>query len=947
MRILFAFVSLVSILVATSAAAQTVGSITGLVTNSRTLEPVNLVQVYIPTLQVGALAQENGRYLLVNVPAGTHVLRTERIGFRPVEQEVTVVAGQAVEANFILDEDALALDEIIVTGTAGQARRREVGNTVAQINIAEVLEPVANVDNLIQARAPGVLIMGQSGSSGSGSQIRLRGNVSVALSNNPLIYVDNVRIKSEPYSLGARSRQNRPATSGSPLNDINPADIERIEIIKGAAATTLYGTEAAAGVIQIFTKRGSTGAPVWSAQMDQGFNYFRPWNKGDREPFNFHEPVLRNGWRQRYSLSVQGGQGQLGYFLSASMLDSDGGIETDKEESWSVRGNASFRPLENLILQFNNSIMSQDVVNTRQGNNVTGTVMVTNQEYWGPTSRDEATLRTMLDRIAPRSTRRFISGLTAQYDPIPNWSNRLTVGYDLADLRGEFEIPYGWRFADAEKGSRERQVNQTVTKSFDFVSSLTWDLASEWRSTMSVGGQGVETDEQDVRAEGFDFPGPGEFTVSSTARRGAAESRLRVITGGFFLQNLLDFRDRYFLTLGLRVDGNSAFGQSFGLQPYPKASLSYVLSDEEFWPSDFADVKLRAAYGHAGRAPGAFDAVRTWDPVGYGLNRPALLPENLGNADLGPERTAEIELGFDAAFLNGRLRFDYTYYSQTTSDALFAVQEPLSNGDWSPQLKNVGKMKNWGHELLIDAEVLNYQTLGWNVGLMASTNHSEVVSLGGSPRFAPASTVRYQAWIEEGQPVPVIRTNWVTNYWEKAEPIYANDAIMGPHWPTLSLSPNMTLRLPGDILLSGRGEYHGGFWINNIAETAALGRGLDMVMCWDAHDKFNSGQEEELYAWEWAKCIESGVYGKFVNPGDYFELRDISLTVPVGRFVPGTSSAMLTVSSRNLWYWTKRELRTGHPESLEVQINGSPIIRQIGEQLPPSSSFVISLRATF
>ncbi|MDE0257082.1 MAG: carboxypeptidase-like regulatory domain-containing protein [Gammaproteobacteria bacterium] len=110
---------------------------------------MNAVQVYIPTLQVGALAQENGRYLLVNVPAGTHVLRTERIGFRPVEQEVTVVAGQAVEANFILDEDALALDEIIVTGTAGQARRREVGNTVAQINIAEVAEPVANVDNLI------------------------------------------------------------------------------------------------------------------------------------------------------------------------------------------------------------------------------------------------------------------------------------------------------------------------------------------------------------------------------------------------------------------------------------------------------------------------------------------------------------------------------------------------------------------------------------------------------------------------------------------------------------------------------------------------------------------------------------------------------------------------------------------------------------------------------
>ena len=180
-----------------------------------------------------------------------------------------MTAGEYGHADFVMRAQALALDAIVVTGTASAARNREIGNSVSQIDMAKVQMPSANIGQLLQGRTTGMTVMPSSAMAGSGSMIRLRGNVSVTMSNQPLIYVDGVRIRSDGY------QRNVPPTGSdlrsgndvaSPLNDINPNDIERVEVIKGAAAATLYGTEAAAGVIQIFTKSGRTGrAPVVDA----------------------------------------------------------------------------------------------------------------------------------------------------------------------------------------------------------------------------------------------------------------------------------------------------------------------------------------------------------------------------------------------------------------------------------------------------------------------------------------------------------------------------------------------------------------------------------------------------------------------------------------------------------------------------------------------------------
>src|SRR5436189_2024214 len=262
-------------------AAQT-GSVEGTVTAAATREPVVGAEVTIAGSTLGVRTGSDGRFALRNVPAGPREVRVLAIGYRLATLRLTVSADQVNQTSVQLTPSVLQLDAVVVTGTAGLARVREVGNSIAQVNLSQVKDPPANMDQLLQARAPGLSVMQTSGMAGEGAQIRLRGAISVSQSNQPIVYVDGIRVRSEGY------RRNRPPFDdsngfrganyqASPLNDINPADIDHVEIINGAAASTLYGTEAAAGVIQIFTKRGVSGAPRWTFEMGQGFDQLRPF----------------------------------------------------------------------------------------------------------------------------------------------------------------------------------------------------------------------------------------------------------------------------------------------------------------------------------------------------------------------------------------------------------------------------------------------------------------------------------------------------------------------------------------------------------------------------------------------------------------------------------------------------------------------------------------------
>jgi TonB-linked SusC/RagA family outer membrane protein len=1000
--------------------AQT-GQITGTVTNAQSGAPISEVQIFVVGRTIGSLTRADGRFLILNVPAGSYELTAQRIGFASVTQSVTVTAGSAAAVNFTLSTEALGLDEIVVTGTAGASRRREVGNTIAQINIANLPERSASAVDLLQGAAPGVDVMGASGEAGQGRQIRLRGNSSISMTNQPIIYIDGIRMRSEalPIVNSLDTGSGRGArVSVSPLDNINPNDIERIEIIKGSAATTLYGTEASAGVIQVFTKRGSSGAPVWQAEVQQGTGWMQKfgangmdylnmehymrdawWGKGYEggqysvdcvtqandtdERWGNTNPTAEGAcswpgsiWLQNYSLSVRGGGEALQYFVSGGYQDDTYVLPNDALEKYNVRGNFTFSPIENLQLQWNTGYTNQWQSNTSTANNAQGiTLNAFRQErnYWG--TGDPNRIANAIDYDLKQTVERLSTGMTATYSPLANLTNRFTVGYDFTQQEGRNLRPFG--FPQFPQGSITTDQFQNRLLTFDYVGSYAFPLTEAINSTFSWGGQAVGDEDRRLQGYGENFPGAAEPTVTSAALTFAQESRQKVWNAGFFVQNVFDFSDKYFLTGGVRVDGNSAFGSGFGLQAYPKVSAVWVISDEDFWGDALGSVKLRTAYGQSGRAPGAFDAVRTWNAAGF-AGDPAFTPSNLGNADLGPEVTAEWEFGFDGSWLSDRLSANFTYYNQRTTNALMNVSAIPSSGFTNSQLANVGEVGNTGIEFQLNGAVFQGQQWGLDLGLGITTNKSKVISLCSDPNDLTTCIAEFSdlnGRIIEGYPAPVqygrrvANPNDIDGSFEYAcddtDPangvLYPSLTVggctdnlpIGPQLPTHFVTPNLSIRMPGNVTLSARGEYRGGMFAS--IGPIAVGRSVRSAICFPwyvgpAGEATGTSATLELKPetpniWR-ERCTPSGARDEWYD-ADYFKLRSVSASIPMDFAFPDrVSGATLTLAVQNAFSWY-REIPW---YDVEIQGNGAATDDGIGaqtERIPSPATFRMSLRVTF
>jgi len=970
----------------TAASAQN-GQVVGTVTSAGTGAPLGEVQVFVVEQNLGALSRADGRYLILNVPTGTYEVTARRIGYGEVTETVQVPAGGTATVDFQMSTEALGLDEIVVTGTAGASTRREIGSTISQINVADVRDAPVQVSDMLQASAPGLDVYG-GGASGQGKVIRLRGANSAQLSEMPIIYVDGVRIRSTnlpdanpPDRRGGRSGN----VSVSPLDQINPNDIERIEVIKGSAATTLYGTEAAGGVIQVFTKRGTGGAPVWTAEVQGGTEWFRkhgvspgsvPSDLSNYEEvrqlteagtYLFMDPWICTGplscgdyanpsYLQSYSLSVRGGQGDINYFVSGSFGDSQGTLPNDGSTSYSTRANLSFQPTEALNIQWNTSFTNNQLSNTAQQNNAQGIVLNAwrqERNYFG--SGDPEVMNVLMDQEINEDVSRFTTGATLTYTPITDLTNRFTVGYDWTAREHRNLRPYGWE--QVPEGALLNNTFQVRVLTLDYTGSYRFDLSNTLASTFSWGGQAIGDDVREIEGFAENFPGAAVPTINSGASRIAFENRQKIWNAGFFFQNVLDVADRYFLTLGLRVDGNSAFGSGFGLQAYPKASLSWVLSDEAFYP-EWGEMKLRAALGQSGRAPGAFDAVRTWSPEGL-AGIPAFVPENVGNDDIGPEVTTEIEGGFDATWLSNRLSTSFTYYHQTTDEALFNVPQLPSGGFSNDQLTNIGKLKNTGIEAQIDATVLESANWGLDLGVNVSTNKSEILELN-DPNletgcFKVGYPLRGRCNQKVANPDELVSSFDEVRFVEPGDPGFQGDGeadneyLYGPNLPTTFVSPSITVRMPAGVTLSARADYKGGFYLQH--QVFPIGRSVRSPLCYPYYvDPANDIAVKDPIPAIWmARCGSTSQQEGYMWDATYFKLRSVSATVPMGfLFGDRVSNSVLTLALNNSYLWMK-EMPFMDPEtSADPGDPGSP---QQGygfeETMPPPVTLRLSLRVTF
>ena len=984
--------------------AQATGTIRGAVTSANGMRPLAGAQVSIPGTGLGTLTNASGQFLLINVPAGRHTVRVQMLGYGTAETPVSVTAGETATASVQLSETAIALDEVVVTGTAAEVRAKEVGNSLDAVTSREIENlPIADAQQALAGRAPGVTVMSTAGQPGSGGTVKIRGVNTVSQSSSPLIYVDGVRIFSEPTraAWGARA-------GTSPLQDIPASDIERMEVIKGAAATTLYGTEASGGVIQIFTKRGASGTPIWNAEVTAGLNATNEWGppgdptdlfvkcgdpskmfgldvlnaygaRGTRsDTVYFADPTCpsdgdwtQNGLLQKYNLSVRGGAQNVTYFISGNYSDTDGILPTQNSRDGGLRGNFGFEPTEQIQVQLSTAYTRRDTRWVNDGNNAGGFGLNVNRgfagNFKGGKGEDCAAIPSnvvcvsnayIFDGEIFTKSDHYITGLTVNYTPIEGLTNRFAVGWDYLSMNNETTRPFG--FLRTPLGFYWDENTRHTKLSLDYAGSFQNAFGENIASTFSWGAQLFRDDHRWTEIDVENFAGPGEPTLESGAVIAyLADDPFSETTAGIFLQEMVGFQDRLFITAGLRVDGNSAFGENFGLQPYPKLSASYILSDYDFWPTDWFDTfKLRAAIGESGMAPGAFDRLRTWQAVSGDNAEPGFSPQDIGNDEVGPERTREIEAGFDAGFLAGRLGLEATVYQATTFDALIPVRYPPSQGFLNRRVENVGELRNRGLELQANAAMLRTDRFDWRLRANLAFMSSEAIDLDGDPSVQTTITTGLNSEVREGYPVPTYFGTRIINPDEFADPIVVRDTAIGPIYPNRTIGLGTTLTFGNSLTLDALAEHHGGHIVQNYTGYQNARRGV-WYPCYDIQQKLiaaaagNEAAVSDVRAIDRAKCAYSGANSDFwMEKGDFIKLRQVALTYAIpSAWVRFANSASITLSGVNLFTWTDYtgsdpEVADGADTAGNVY-GGGEFGRRDYYQIPPPRTFLVSFKTSF
>jgi TonB-linked SusC/RagA family outer membrane protein len=640
-----------------------------------------------------------------------------------------------------------------VTGTAGATEKRTVGNAVAQVPVSDIVEtaPVRDIGQLLNARATGVVITPPGGLAGGGSRILIRGRSSFSLTTDPIVYVDGIRVNGDG-PIGGNG-----TASISRLNDFNPDDIESVEIIKGPAASTLYGTEATNGVIQIITKRGKSGPAHFELSTRQGTAWFQDYEgrwltsyyrdpvTNERPGFNLAQvegdagrPLFHSGYQQGYQASVSGGGDATQYYVAANYNTDDGIQPNDQSNKFGGRVNVTLHPTKAL------DINSDLAVVLLRNDLADGGQLMFDALLPRPLNRDtpsrgfnrapsEVWKRTT---FSEQNTDRYIGGVELNHR-VASWLNQhLRTGLDFSSINNSTlqkrMSAEDARFfsATTAAGSRTITQNGVLNTTVDYSASAHYPLFG-MATTTTAGFQYFRRNTNVLSANGQQFPSPDVVSIAGASQRIGSSDQIENITVGGYAQEQLGWRDKLYLTGAVRFDRNSAFGEGFKSVAYPKVSASWVMSEESWWHLKAVNnLRLRGAYGASGQQPQAFAALRTYQPITGQAGAPGVSPQFVGNPDLGPEKARELELGFESSMFAQRAGIDFTWYNKTTSDAIVLRDVAPSSGFPQQQFVNLGEIRNRGIELLLTAVPVQTQNTAWDFRLNVSHNENEVMSLG-------------------------------------------------------------------------------------------------------------------------------------------------------------------------------------------------------------------------
>ena len=797
------------------------------------------VSVLVKNTNSGTATDVNGNYnFSTSVKPGRIVLEFSGVGFKTHEETVTIGGSTAYVVNAQLLEDPLGMDEVVITGTLGRTSKKQIGNSITTINSSQLQNTGAqNLSAILNGRVMGAQVNQNSGDPAGGISIKLRGVGSIFGSSEPLYIVDGVIIDNSSanvINLSADAQSARIQTGTNRLVDINPNDIDRIEVINGAAAAAIYGSRASNGVVQIFTKRGKTGKPQVSFTTSVQQNSLRKRLSMNMTPLRFGiagdatlstvgdrlttianlrpnrgtvpgtgpsalggqldvvtYPVTRYDYQDEIfettygtdnHLSVTGGSDKASYYFSGSYLKNDGIIRNTNFQRYGFRARTDLT-LNNWAklsggIMFTNS-RSKDLPN---GNNFFSPIstMTIIDNVWDINAKDALGNLQHVEqqRLNPNSVlnnfdirqeiNRTLSDVKLNLTPITGLNIDLTTGFDTYSQQGyEFHdrVPYApvaaTFFPDGYVSNAKFNYYQWTG---DAVASYKFDIIKDVQSTTSAGYSAQYIKTGYSAQEGRDLiPLVKTISAAQNLFNPPVDSRTEQSIFGSFFQETFGYRNRLFLTGAARIDGSSAFGANAQNIFYPKASISYNISDEDFWSNGslgklFNTVKLRASYGKAGNLTGigAYDRFITYLPVTY--TGGAFAPRNqISNVNIRPEIKTEWEGGVDMQLFKGRLGLQFTYYDQKIKDLVIPFSLAPSNGA-SSVVDNLGKMSNKGFEILLTGTPVKTNNFNWNASFLINHNKNKITELYSSATFIAFDAGTQGALL--GYPVGVYYVNY-------------------------------------------------------------------------------------------------------------------------------------------------------------------------------------------
>ena len=845
------------------------GIIVGWVTDSASGAGLGGVSVKIAGTKLTGVTSDSGHFTFSNVPSGSQVLTVRLFGYKPADRTVTVVDSERTIVRIALVAVPTVLSQVVTTAT-GLQRRIEIGNDITTLNVDSIRQtaPITSVTDLLETRVPGLTVLHSSGVPGDPSRLRLRGDGSAIGNNDPIFIIDGIRVyssQSDPRNnnlaptLDANAASHHSVPAPSPIDQLDPASIETIEVFKGPSATALYGSDAANGVIVITTKHGRSGPTHWNLDLGQGVNWlpgawptnmFRFGSGNDNvssgSPFcvwndptciadsvvafqALNDPrytVFSHGEDQMADLTVSGGVPTVQYSLSGNVSGDLGNLKLsnieqqryekfhgalphwmvrpDNLQSWGVNGSLTTQPTQAIRVTLTGSLFNS----TQQRSGLENAIQQLEGVYIDPT---QLAVTPTISNVTERETDHELTSadaLTFAWQARSWLPLNATVGMQTIQRADETLIPFGFSLAAVGGDTagyfglgHGTSQNQTLTV------GTTIPLWQQ-RVNLALGANAYQQSTADVQASTnqlgpgisvpTDFPAlcPGSTSICSSFNQATTATA----TYGWYVQPQFNVASRFFVSPGFRLDGGSggshltnADGSAGGLSAFPKVNLSYVAVDRQGdrpLGGVLTLLRPRLALGYSGVQPAPADRLRIYNlgvatqsnPGGEGYlgnngngaagsnclpllsvdgttSVPAVCLSTLGNTQLRPERTSELEGGFDATLWNGRLSLTYTQFDKTTHDALLTIPiAPSVSGYAGVPFnveKNIGEIRNTGTELTINTFLLQSRAVSWNVGASFSNTNNLVVHLnpGQGPIVLPYDGLGLQTRVTPGYPV--------------------------------------------------------------------------------------------------------------------------------------------------------------------------------------------------